>query len=53
MLAGSVTVLLTAGLAGGALAFLSKAACRAGAWNTSIGQFQAHSVETAIETLVA
>jgi len=42
MLAGSVTVLLTAGLAGGALAFLSKAACRAGAWNTSIGQFQAH-----------
>ncbi len=42
MLAGSVTVLLTAGLAGGALAFLSKAACRAGAWNTGIGQFQAH-----------
>jgi uncharacterized membrane protein len=42
MLAGSVTVLLTAGLAGGALAFLSKAACRAGAWNIGIEPFQAH-----------
>ncbi len=42
VLAGSVPVLLAAGLAGGALAFVSKAACRAGAWNTSIGQYQAH-----------
>src|SRR6266700_181756 len=42
MLAGSATVLATAGLAGGGLSFLSKAACRAGAWNTSIGLYQAH-----------
>jgi uncharacterized membrane protein len=42
LLAGSVTALLTAGLAGGALGFLSKAACRAGAWNTSFGPYQAH-----------
>ncbi len=42
MLAGSVTALLTAGLAGGALAFVSKAACRAGAWNVGIEQYQAH-----------
>ena len=42
MLAGSGTMLLTAGLAGGSLGFLSKAACRAGAWNSGIGQFQAH-----------
>jgi uncharacterized membrane protein len=42
VLAGSLTALLAAGLAGAALAFLSKAACRAGAWNTSFGQYQAH-----------
>src|SRR6266516_4431082 len=42
MLAGSAGALVTAGLAGGALSFLSKAACRAGAWNTSIGLYQAH-----------
>ena len=42
MLAGSARVLATAGLAGGGLSFLSKAACRAGAWNTSIGLYQAH-----------
>jgi len=42
LLAGSVTALVTASLAGSALAFLNKAACRAGAWNSSVGQFQAH-----------
>ncbi len=42
LLAGSVTALLTASLAGSALALLSKAACRAGAWNVGIEQFQAH-----------
>ncbi len=42
MLAGSAGALVTAGLAGGALSFLSKATCRAGAWNTSIGLYQAH-----------
>jgi uncharacterized membrane protein len=42
LLAGSVTALLTASLAGSALALLSKAACRAGAWNVGIEQYQAH-----------
>jgi uncharacterized membrane protein len=42
LLAGSVTALLTASLAGSALGFLSKAACRAGAWNIGIEQYQAH-----------
>jgi Glycosyltransferase family 87 len=42
MLAGSTTALVTASLAGSALSFLAKAACRAGAWNTAIGQYQAH-----------
>src|SRR3989442_13629298 len=41
MVAGPAPVLATAGLAGGGLSFLSKAACRAGAWNTSIGLYQA------------
>src|SRR5260370_33626562 len=41
MLAGSVTALLTAGLAGGALAFVSQAAFRAGGWNVGIEQYQA------------
>ena len=42
MLAGSVAALTTAGLAGSVLGFLSKAACRAGAWNIGIEQYQAH-----------
>ena len=42
MAAGSTTALVTASLAGSALAFLSKEACRAGAWNTNIGQYQSH-----------
>ena len=42
LLAGSVTALLAASLAGSALALLSKAACRAGAWNIGVEQFQAH-----------
>jgi uncharacterized membrane protein len=42
ILAGSLTALVTAGLAGGALGLLSKQACRAGAWNTGIAQYQAH-----------
>ena len=42
VLAGSTAALVAASLAGSALSFLSKAACRAGAWNTSIGQYQAH-----------
>ena len=42
LLAGSVTALLTASLAGSALALFSKAACRAGAWNVGVEQFQAH-----------
>ena len=42
MLAGSVTALVAAALTGSALGLLSKAACRAGAWNIGIEQFQAH-----------
>jgi uncharacterized membrane protein len=41
-LAGSVTVLATASLAGSALGFLDKVACRAGAWDTPYGVYQAH-----------
>jgi uncharacterized membrane protein len=41
-LAGSVAVLSVASLIGSGLGFLAKAACRAGAWNTPFGQFQAH-----------
>jgi len=41
-LAGSVAVLSVAALAGGALGFLAKAACRAGAWNSGLAEFQAH-----------
>jgi uncharacterized membrane protein len=41
-LAGSVAVLSAASLAGSGLGFLDKAACRAGAWNTAVGEFQAH-----------
>jgi uncharacterized membrane protein len=39
---GSVLALVTASLTGSALAFLNKAACRAGAWNVGIEQYQAH-----------
>ena len=42
IVAGSLTVLVTASLAGSALAFLNKAACRAGAWNVGLEQYQAH-----------
>jgi uncharacterized membrane protein len=42
VLAGSVTVLIMAGLLGSGLGFLNKAACRAGAWNTGLEQYQAH-----------
>jgi uncharacterized membrane protein len=42
VLAGSVAVLIVASLLGGALAFGAKAACRAGAWNIGVEQFQAH-----------
>jgi len=41
-LAGSVTALVIASLVGGSLGFLSKAACRAGAWNVGVEQYQAH-----------
>jgi uncharacterized membrane protein len=42
VIAGSVVVLILAGLLGGALGSIAKAACRAGAWNTGVGQYQAH-----------
>jgi uncharacterized membrane protein len=42
VLAGSTTALVTASLAGSALGFLDKSACRAGDWNFYIKQFQAH-----------
>jgi uncharacterized membrane protein len=42
VLAGSVTALVIASLAGSSLGFLSKAACRAGAWNVGVEQYQAH-----------
>jgi uncharacterized membrane protein len=42
VLAGSITALVIASLAGSALALLNKAACRAGAWNIPAAQFQAH-----------
>jgi uncharacterized membrane protein len=41
-LAGTVAVLSVASLVGSGLGFLDKAACRAGAWNTAVGEFQAH-----------
>src|SRR5258708_9863950 len=40
--AGSVAILILASLASGALAFGAKAACRAGAWNVGVEQYQAH-----------
>jgi uncharacterized membrane protein len=42
VLAGSTTALITASLAGSALGFLNKAACRSGDWNVYLKQFQAH-----------
>jgi hypothetical protein len=42
VLAGSVTALVIASMAGSALGFLNKAGCRAGAWNFNPAQFQAH-----------
>ena len=42
VVAGSVTVLILAALLGGALGSLAKAACRAGAWNVGVEQYQAH-----------
>lgn len=42
MLAGSVAILILAGLLGGALGSVAKAACRAGAWNVGVEQYQAH-----------
>src|SRR5215475_54267 len=42
VLAGSVTALIIASLAGSALGLLNKEACRAGAWNFGAHQFQAH-----------
>ena len=42
ILAGSVTALVIASLAGSSLGFLNKAACRAGAWNIGAAQYQAH-----------
>src|SRR5215468_10094132 len=41
-LAGSTTALVIASLGGSLLGFLNKAACRSGAWNVYLGQFQAH-----------
>ena len=42
MIAGSTTALAIASLAGSALGFLNKAACRSGDWNFYLKQFQAH-----------
>ena len=42
VLAGSVTALVIASLAGSSLGFLNKAGCRAGAWNVGVEQYQAH-----------
>jgi uncharacterized membrane protein len=41
-LASSMAVLALVSVAGSALGFLDKAACRAGAWDTSYGVYQAH-----------
>src|SRR5262245_15733205 len=40
--AGSVVVLILAGLIGALLAATAKEACRAGAWNVGVEQYQAH-----------
>jgi uncharacterized membrane protein len=41
-IAGSVAALILASLLGGALGSIAKAACRAGAWNIGVEQYQAH-----------
>ncbi|HEX9032201.1 MAG TPA: glycosyltransferase 87 family protein [Streptosporangiaceae bacterium] len=41
-LAGSVAALILASLIGVTLAFTAKEACRAGAWNVGVEQYQAH-----------
>jgi uncharacterized membrane protein len=41
-IAGSAACLIIAGLLASGLAFQAKAACRAGAWNTGVEQYQAH-----------
>jgi uncharacterized membrane protein len=41
-LAGSTSVLVVAGLIADGLAFYAKEACRAGAWNYGVEQYQAH-----------
>jgi uncharacterized membrane protein len=41
-LAGSAAMLVAASLIGGAAGFGAKEACRAGAWNIGVEQFQAH-----------
>jgi len=42
VIAGSVATLIVASLLGGALGSVAKAACRAGAWNVGVEQYQAH-----------
>ncbi len=42
VLAGSVAALIVASLLGAALGSVAKAACRAGAWNVGVEQYQAH-----------
>jgi len=42
IVAGSTTALVLASLAGSALGFFNKAACRSGDWNFYLKQFQAH-----------
>ena len=42
MIAGSTTALVLASLAGSALGFANKVACRSGDWNFYLKQFQAH-----------
>ncbi len=41
-LAGSAAVLALAGVLADSLAFAAKQACRAGAWNFGVEQYQAH-----------
>jgi len=42
VIAGSLAALILASLLGGALGSVAKAACRAGAWNVGVEQYQAH-----------
>jgi uncharacterized membrane protein len=41
-LASSATALAIASLLGSSLGFLAKSACRAGAWNSAVGEFHGH-----------